>query len=279
MSHAPMPGQRVELDKLHRLVVWLRRHKGRRTYDDLAKACGYAVSACTLRRAVDGRMPTWDAARAFAWATGADQSEAERLWKAAQDAAAASATPVPASRKPYVPGRIATLRGLAAAMRRIREEAGTPSLRALEKKAASDLPRSTLTLALHGERLPSAPLLKAFLNACHATEQATTALTAARNRLDPEVPKLVEVFTYPCQAAEEAEIRRQQTEEIRARCGLAPNEEDEDWYELHKEEGGARHLPWGRELSDAEIEAWEAEEAREADTQGVPVSRVEGLYG
>ncbi|MGW7199664.1 hypothetical protein [Streptomyces chryseus] len=263
-----MPSRRIELDELHGLVVWLRRHKGGRTYDGLAMACGYAASACTLRRAVDGRLPTWNAAKAFAYATGADQNEAERLWKAARDAAAAvQPAPARASRKPYTPGRISTLKGLGAAMRRVREEAGSPSLRALAREAGGDLPRSTLVLALRGERLPSARLLKAFLDACYASDRIAAELLAARDRIDPQNPVPAAEFTYPCQAAEEAEIRRQQTEEIRARCGLVHDEEAEDWYDQQlREEDEARQLPWGWELSNAELPAMGSEEAEESTT-------------
>ncbi|WP_351237628.1 helix-turn-helix domain-containing protein [Streptomyces sp. NPDC002133] len=267
MTRRPAPGRRLE-PELQQLINWLLRHKGDRTYEGLARRCHYDPS--TLRRAVDGRMPTQKVVEAFARAAGADPREALRLLRAAQyGAEAAQVAAARAGLKPYVPGRIASLRGLAAAMRRVRQEAGSPSLRTLEKKGADDLPRSTLTLVLRAQRLPTARLLAAFLTACHATEQATTALTAARDRLDPHVPPPPRPPTaYLCADTDpelQAALERQErAREIRTLCGIAP-EEEEDWYDQQLREEEARLPPWG--WTDAEIEAWEAEETPPTDEE------------
>lgn len=57
---------------------------------------------------------------------------------------AARAAPRPIGHKPYVPGQITTRMGLTEAMRRVRREARSPSLRSLEREGAGELPRNTL---------------------------------------------------------------------------------------------------------------------------------------
>ncbi|WP_075738604.1 hypothetical protein [Streptomyces acidiscabies] len=256
-----MPNRRIELDELHRLVAWLRRHKGESTYEDLAEACRFRPGACTLRRAVDGRrLPTWNTVNAFAQATDADVGEARRLWQSAQNADAAARTvPRPAGHKPYAPGRITTRKGLAAAMRRVHREAGSPSLRSLEREGAGELPRSTLTLALADERLPTGRLLAAFLTACRASQPVTESLTTARDRLDPRTRPPVRHRAYPCPDADpafqEAIERKERDEEIKRKTGQLREPDDDDGLL------GVTYLH--DRYSDAEIEAWETEHAEE----------------
>lgn len=179
---APRPAE-VELARLR---GWLRAAKGRRTFESLARRAGerqMAVSACTLRRALDGRLPTPRTVRALARGAGADEEEGARRWSAA----AAAVRPEPVRRPAaYVPGRgITTLAGLAAAMDRVRAAAGGPSLRRLadSPEAAGRLSRSALHNALTGRRLPSEQLLAGFAAACGAGEETTRALHAARTRI------------------------------------------------------------------------------------------------
>lgn len=123
---APEP---VELAELR---GWLRAAKGRLTFESLARRAGarkMPVSACTLRGALDGRLPILRTVQAFARGAGADEEEVARVWAAA----AAAARPAPV-RKPaaYVPGRGITIRaGLATAMEKVRAADGGPSLRRL----------------------------------------------------------------------------------------------------------------------------------------------------
>ncbi|WP_171109925.1 hypothetical protein [Streptomyces sp. N502] len=213
---------RTRMSQLDSLRRWLRHHKGRQTYDELAACPAHhkdlAVSACTLRRALDGRMPTWRTVHAFAHATGADLDEARRLWEAAHTERQNRTGP--ASPRPYTPRRIRTRKGLAAALRRVRTDAGSPSLRALQDspQANGQLPKSTLCEVLRGRLLPSTTLLQAFLRACHAPDHVVSALLAARARIATGHPRQARTYSYICEAAEEADYRnsRHQPHPVRA---------------------------------------------------------------
>jgi hypothetical protein len=172
--------------ELARLRGWLRAAKGRRAFAALARRAGAGklpVSVCTLRRALDGRLPTLRTVQAFARGAGADEEEGARVRAAAATAGRPRPAWEPAS---YVPGRgITTLAGLAAATKKVRAAAGGPSLRqpADSPQAASRLSRSALHNALTGRRLPSEELLAGFAAACGASEETTRALLAARARV------------------------------------------------------------------------------------------------
>ncbi|WP_225628224.1 hypothetical protein [Streptomyces werraensis] len=135
-----MSRRAAEPVELVQLRGWLRAAKGRRTFAALARradAGKLPVSVCTLRRALDGRLPTLRTVQASARGAGADEEAGARVWAAA----AAAVRPEPV-RKPsaYVPGRdITTRAGLAAAMQKVRAAAGGPSLRQL---ADSPRPRA-----------------------------------------------------------------------------------------------------------------------------------------
>ncbi|MEU9473376.1 hypothetical protein AB0D78_43895 [Streptomyces avermitilis] len=65
---------------------WLRAAKGKLTFGSLARRAGkrgMAVSACTLRRALDGRLPTERTVMAFARGAGSDEDMARQVWAAA----------------------------------------------------------------------------------------------------------------------------------------------------------------------------------------------------
>ncbi|MEU6331630.1 hypothetical protein ABZ851_30775 [Streptomyces sp. NPDC047049] len=220
MTHRLGAGLAGATEELRHLVDWLLRHKGRHTYKQLAAAAtglGIAVHPCTLRRAVDGRLPTWRTVCAYAAGAGGDRDEAGQLLAAAQKAAARAGS-VPRRLRPYSPGRITTHQGLAAAMRRIRSDAGAPSLRALQNapQAGGLLPRSTLSAVLRGQRLPNAAQLSAFLAVCRTSDRTARELLRLRNQIAgtfaaaPPGPRPRE--------AEAAEERRQLDEWIRMRC-------------------------------------------------------------
>ncbi|WP_331750682.1 hypothetical protein OG215_36095 (plasmid) [Streptomyces globisporus] len=228
---------------------WLRGRKtaavamaaaeGRRaTYPYLAErasAAGtrYVVSACTLRQALDGRLPTLRTTVAFARATGADEATARRLWAAADRAV----HPPRARPAPHVPGRFTTRAGLARAMNRIRDTAPDTRLRAIARLAGHGLCASTLSRLLAGKQFPTAAQLTAFAAACQAGDEATAALLAGHRRVlnGPPPPPF-----YPCAVVELAEERRQRDEA--ARPWLAGPEPD--WYDQQlrdEEESAFRH--------------------------------------
>lgn len=60
MTRRPAP-DRHTTPELQALIDYLLAHKGRKPYKDLTEGSEY--SARTLRRAVDGRMPTKEASR------------------------------------------------------------------------------------------------------------------------------------------------------------------------------------------------------------------------
>lgn len=255
--------------ELARLRGWLRAVKGRRTFASLSRRAGarkMPVSECTLRRALDGRLPTLRTVQAFARGAGADEEKAGRVWAAA----AAAVRPGPV-RKPaaYVPGhQITTRAGLATAMEKVRAAAGRPSLRQLagSPEAAGRISRSALHNALTGRRLPSEELLTGFAAACGAGEESARALLAARARIltGPEPrPSLM----YPCGVVEEAEDRRMRDAAVRH---WIQDEDELDWYERQlrdeKEAEDRRMEAWVDDLTDDELE--ELQQARDAAGAG-----------
>ncbi|MFF1285622.1 hypothetical protein ACFVY4_33665 [Streptomyces sp. NPDC058299] len=259
--------------ELARLRDWLQAAKGQRTFEFLARRAGarrMPVSACTLRRALDSRLPTPYTVRAFARGADADEEEAGRVCAAAE----AAVRPKPV-RKPaaYVPERqITTRAGLARAMEKVRAAAGGPSLRQLAASpaAAGLLSRSALHNALKGPQLPGEELLAAFASACGAGEETTRALLAARARIltGPEPQARA---GYPCEIAE---LAAEQTEERRVRDAAvrhwirAEDEADEYDRQLRDEEEAEhrRMAAWGDSLTDDELK--ELEQARSAAEAG-----------
>ncbi|MEU9985180.1 hypothetical protein [Streptomyces sp. NPDC050856] len=212
-----MSRRAAEPVELARLRGWLRAAKGRCTFAALARradAGKLPVSVCTLRRALDGRLPTLRTVQAFARGAGADEEEGARVWAAA----AAAVRPEPV-RKPaaYVPGRgITTLVGLAAAMEKVRVAAGGPSLRRLadSPEAAGRASRSALHNALHNalhtRRLPSEELLTGLRRGVRGRRGDRSRAARARI-LAGHGPSLM----YPCGVVEAAEARREQDAVVR----------------------------------------------------------------
>ncbi|WP_405444700.1 helix-turn-helix domain-containing protein [Streptomyces erythrochromogenes] len=238
-DHAPRTRRVAEPVELTTLRGWLRGKKAaaavaakaegkRATFQylaDRASAGGnqYAVSACTLRQALDGRLPTLRTTLAFTYGAGCDEKDlknAERLW-----AAARRAVNGPAVRcAPPVLGRFTTQAGLVRAMNRLRAGAPHPSLRALAEQAGPGLSRSTIHRILTGRQMPTTAQLTAFATACHASEEATDTLLAGHRRILAGPQPYI---FYPCAYAELAEERRQRDEA--ARPWLA--EPELDWYQ------------------------------------------------
>ncbi|WP_331726487.1 hypothetical protein [Streptomyces sp. NBC_00280] len=262
--------------ELARLRGWLRAAKGRRTFEALVWRAGarqMPVSVCTLRRALDGRLPTLYTVRAFARGAGADEEEGARVWAAAS----AVVRPGPVRRPTaYVPGRqITTRAGLATAMEKVRAAAGRPSLRQLtgSPEAAGRISRSALHNALTGRRLPSEELLAGFAAACGAGEESARALLTARARIlagPPPRPRA----GYPCEIAEEAEARRERDAAVRH---WIRDEDELDWYERQlRDEEEVEHrrmAAWVDDLTDDELK--ELQRARDAAGAGRQSLRAE----
>lgn len=266
------PARPVEVEELR---GWLRAAKARRTFAAIAYRAGaqnMPVSECTLRRALDGRdgrLPTLRTVTAFARGAGVCEEEAGRMWAAA----AAAVHPEPAkAADAYVPGRISTQDGLAAAMEKVRAADGGRSLRdlAASPQAAGRLSRSALHNALAGRRLPSGELLGAFAAACGAGEETARALLAARSRIlaGPRTRTF-----YPCEIVERAEERRQREEAVR--LWLVPRRKPEpelDGYDQQlrdeKEITYRRRTAWADSISDDELQDLEDQAQAAAGTAG-----------
>lgn len=251
--------------ELQELRGFLRGIKGRLTFQALAgraAAAGWPVDERTLRRALDGRLPSRRTTIAFARGAAGQGGQAARIARTAEQlwekAAAACRPPAPeaAGRAPYVPGPITTRAGLVRAMRRLRAAAGHLSLRAICEAAGGRIARSTLQLVLAGRRLPGAELLAAFADVCNAGPAATAALLAARDRiLNGPPPRPLSV----CEFVEKAESRR--VSDAAARPWLPDPDLKPDWYDQQlrddKDAARAAMTSWAGALSDAELEALE----------------------
>ncbi|GAA2653570.1 hypothetical protein GCM10010425_79330 [Streptomyces spororaveus] len=193
--------------ELATLRGWLRAAKANMLLSTLTKRANgdgrpeYKISECTLRQALDGRLPTLNTTLAFARGAGADQKKAEQLWRAADRAV----NPPPRRPAPHVPGAFTTPDGLVRAMNRVRATASHTSLRALADRAGPGLSRSTLHRLLSGDQIPTAGQLAAFAAACDAGEAATAALLAGHRRIIDGPPR---PFPYGCAQAEWAAERR-----------------------------------------------------------------------
>ncbi|KFG71148.1 helix-turn-helix domain-containing protein [Streptomyces mutabilis] len=242
-----------------------------------ASAAGtpYVVSACTLRQALAGRLPTLRTTVAFARATGADEVTARQLWTAADRAV----NPPRERPAPHVPGRFSTRAGLVRAMNRVRGSSPHTTLRAIAALAGPGLSASTLSRFLTGNQVPTTEQLTAFAAACQAGDEATAALLAGHRRVLNGPPPH---SFYPCAYAEEAEARRQRDEA--ARPWLTETEPELDWYDqqLHDEE----EADFQRLVDEAEAyldELQDNERAQHtgagAGTDGGLAARIRAAYG
>ncbi|MFD3550088.1 hypothetical protein ACFWUW_31665 [Streptomyces sp. NPDC058655] len=242
----------AEPAELATLRGWLRAAKGNLLLATLARRAqgdgrpGYKISECTLRQALDGRLPTLRTTLAFARGARADQKTAERLWRAADRAV----NPPPRRPAPHVPGAFTTPAGLVRAMNRVRATAPHTSLRALADRAGPGLSRSTLHRLLAGAQMPTAGQLATFAAACNAGDEATAALLAGHDRILSGPPR---PFPYGCAEAEWAAERRHRDEAARPWL-TEPELGWEDQQRLDEEEAEFR-----RRLADAEAAELEAD--------------------
>ncbi|MFH8520155.1 helix-turn-helix domain-containing protein [Streptomyces gelaticus] len=267
MNRVPARGRpAAEPVELAALRGWLRGKKAaaaieagaegkRATFQYLAdRACAggsqYVVSACTLRQALDGRLPTLRTTLAFIHGAGGDEKDLEKarlLWEAAERAV----NPPRKRPAPHVPGLFTTPAGLVRAMNRVRATAPHTSLRALAGKAGPGLALSTLHRFLTGRQMPTAAQLERFAAACDAGDEATAALLAGHQRIltGPPLPP-----SYPCAYAEWAEERRQRDKA--ARPWLA--EPELDWYDQQLRDAEEAELQRLIDAEEAFIAEWEA---------------------
>lgn len=243
----PAPARQRQLtSELAALQNFLRRAQGDTSFAGIAARAtqpNRPVHEDTLRRALDGRLPAARTVAAFARGTGADETTAEQLRKAARRA---SRPPAPS----YKPGRLRTPDGLRGALNRLKGEAGM-SLNDLVEAAGGRLARSTLHSYLTTDRLPDEEWLIAFAAACGADQDVADALTAARRRIltGPRPPAV-----YPCDIADRADELRQDAEATRPWQPAEP-ELDANDQQLRDEEEAApqRHAAWVDSLTDDEL--------------------------
>jgi transcriptional regulator with XRE-family HTH domain len=164
------------------LALWLRAQRERRglTYAAMAILTGHQFTASALSRGASGRVPTLRLVVAFATACDADLDEAMRLWKAArrakeerrrQGGVSPEFRDLAASVRSILthPALVDTFGKLHDVMVEMRARQGQPSLSELQTLAGltSDgryrLPKSSLSLILRGEAVPSREHLTAFM--------------------------------------------------------------------------------------------------------------------
>ncbi|MFD0638774.1 protein kinase [Catenulispora yoronensis] len=155
----------------------LRDTAGRPTYKELGERTNYAPTA--LSTAANGKkLPSWDVTVAFVRACGGDEQSWLTRWdEVRRSMSAEGALPVPRTTRSSIERRFARaepagaqdVSEFVAQMRRLRIEAGKPTLSELDRRAREAgrrLPTSTLSDALKGGRLPSWPVVHAFVLAC-----------------------------------------------------------------------------------------------------------------
>lgn len=274
------------------LATSLRRMKESSglTYAELAKRTahrGEPKGAATLSQAAAGhRLPRLSTALAFARAAVAPDDAYARnlaaqhinsLWKrAAVEHAAPLATVGPAAAADGASRPKRTLANLALELRRMRAQAGQPSLKALEdlsETAGHRVPKSTVHLILAGRVLPTRGQLAALLTAVDAAAGSGRSVVRSRrkwmalrdfveSRTSPA--PLVCVTGYGCVDGSLDTLleRRDRDEGILRKVGkFAEDEADEqDEYRL-----GVTSKPASWDfMDDEELAAWE-QEALEAD--------------
>ncbi|GAA1544489.1 hypothetical protein GCM10009730_62040 [Streptomyces albidochromogenes] len=120
------------------------------------------------------KLPTWQVVESYVRVCGADERQAERLWKKAETAIAAPGSPAARRRPVLAPEFIGEPIELLDAMRAMRFSHGNRSLRELDQAAGLGLlPRSTLGAVLSGKRMPSKNLLMVFVRVCGGVQPGT----------------------------------------------------------------------------------------------------------
>jgi len=168
-------------EALTNLAWWLRaqrQHSGL-SYQEMASRT--AFSASTLSRAANAQsLPRQAVVEAYARACGADVARARRLWRQAHRDLLHQSEPVGAPR-PELADSFAELHK---AMLALRQRAGNPSLKELERRAGAngELPHSTLHRILNKVAVPHLRHVQAFARACGEDEAAVEVWTAAWER-------------------------------------------------------------------------------------------------
>ncbi|WP_138896679.1 helix-turn-helix domain-containing protein [Streptomyces chryseus] len=120
------------------------------------------------------KLPAWQVVESYVRVCGADERQAERLWKKAETATAAPGSPAARRRPVLAPEFIGEPIELLDAMRAMRFSHGNRSLRELDQAAGLGLlPRSTLGAVLSGKRMPSKDLLMVFVRVCGGVRPGT----------------------------------------------------------------------------------------------------------
>ncbi|WP_432584911.1 helix-turn-helix transcriptional regulator [Streptomyces sp. HD1123-B1] len=171
------------------LALWLRAQRERRglTYAAMARLTGYQFTASALSRGASGRIPSRRLMVAYATACDADTEEGMRLWKAARRAEEerrrrAGISPefrdLAVSLRSVMthPDLIDSFGKLHDVMVEMRAREGQPSLSDLQAAAGRTpdgrrhrLPKSSLSVILRGEAVPSRAHLTAFMEALNVS--------------------------------------------------------------------------------------------------------------
>lgn len=171
------------------LALWLRTQRERRgiTYAAMARLTDHQFTASALSRGANGKVPSRRLVLAYATACDADTREAIRLWKAARRAGEerrrrAGISPefrdLAASLRSVMthPDLIDSFAKLHDVMVEMRAREGQPSLSDLQQAAGRTangqrhrLPKSSLSVILRGEAVPSRAHLTAFMEALNVS--------------------------------------------------------------------------------------------------------------
>ncbi|MFE7430060.1 helix-turn-helix domain-containing protein [Streptomyces sp. NPDC057545] len=205
------------------LALWLRAQRERRgvTYAAMAKMTGHQFTASALSRGANGKVPSRRLVLAYTAACDADTREAIRLWKAARRAEEerrrrAGISPefrdLAVSLRSVMthPDLIDSFAKLHDVMVEMRAREGQPSLSDLQTAAGRTpdgqrhrLPKSSLSVILRGEAVPSRAHLTAFMEALNVSpnnvrrwQQVWDRLTDSTTRR-PSVTLTIKVVDVP----------------------------------------------------------------------------------
>ncbi|MEV8103636.1 helix-turn-helix transcriptional regulator [Streptomyces sp. NPDC088135] len=191
------------------LALWLRAQRERQglTYAAMAKLTNHEFTASALSRGAGGKVPSRRLVLAYATACGADTREAIRLWKAARRAGEerrrrAGISPefrdLAVSLRSVMthPDLIDSFAKLHDVMVEMRAREGQPSLSDLQAAAGRTpdgkrhrLPKSSLSVILRGEAVPSRAHLTAFMEALNVSPNNVRRWQKVWDRLADSTPR------------------------------------------------------------------------------------------
>lgn len=164
---------------LARLAGELRQLRDETSYPELARRTG--LSAGILNAAANGKkLPSWRTTEAFVAACGGDKGTVRAVRELYKDACAAEGRPVPEDPPDHPPvpepGSVTSTAQFIATMNQLRAWAGA-SYAELNKRAVkhNQLPPSTISGVLHGQRLPRLEFLLAYVRACGLNDEQAAA--------------------------------------------------------------------------------------------------------